>query len=416
MINEQDEKTDDRLLIIAYGYFNESIIRFLICNGVDINISNKSNKKANDLIKHTKKINNSDVSLNNNRSNASSGLNIDDSFGQFNEAQQFNTNKILNMFESEKHDSVVDSELTGGEEDEDKDGDGAVNVFIALRSAISTSALFGNVSVNTLRLKASKVEKNNNGDNGGYNVIVMHFLYQYLLLLMIPQLIQIILHQLLIILIILIVLIDNLHSSSHLVMIIYITIKIQWTFYHLTRVFLLLLLFLLLKTIESMDIALVQLNYDLIQAFICLFAFNCVITNIHWLEQLLFVINCTNNKKEFFHGFFAAFFVVFYTPQHEYERKNGSGKATNASLMEKPNGTIVNIIVIEQVQALLTRLVWIQVITSIVLNMVLHIIDINFQRKSSLDMNKHQNIIVNHHIIYTLLSQQKYYKSSYIVL
>ena len=419
LINKQDEKTGDTLLIIACSYFNENIIRFLIRNGVDVNITNKNNKKVNDLtnflIKHRKKKNNSNFSITNNLSNAStSSLSIDDSFGQFNElfneAQQFNTNTytILNVFEPEKHDSEEASELTDGEEE--KDGDGAGNSFIAPRSAISTS-----------RLIPTKVEKNKNGNgaNDGDNVIAMHILHQYLVLLMIQQLILIILHQLLIILT---VLIDILHSGSDLVIVIYIAIKIQlfiliqWIFYHFTRVFLLLLLLLLLKTIESRDIGLIQVNYDLIQVFICLFTFNYIITGIHWLEQLLFAINYTNNKMEFFLVFVAVFFVVFYTTQHGYGRKNGSGKATNASLIEKPNGSIVNIIIIEQVQALFTRLIRVQVITSIVLNMVSHIIDINFERKSYLDMNKHQNIFVNRHIICTLLSQQKYYKSSYIVL
>ena len=261
----------------------------------------------------------------------------------------------------------------------------------------------------------TKVEKNKNEDNIGYNLIaiLMHFPHQYLLLLIIQQLILAILHQVLIILIILIQLIDILHSDSHLVNIVYVAIKIQlpiliqWIFYHCTRVFLLL---------KTMYIGLIQANYDLIQVFICLFTFNCIITSIHCLKQLLFVIIYTNNKMEFFLIFLGCFFVVFDTAQHGYERKNGSRKATNASLMEKPNGRILNIIIIDLIQALFTRVIWIQVITSIVFNMVLHITDINFQRKSYLDMNKHQKIFFNHHIIYTLLSQQKYYKSSYIVL
>ena len=160
-----------------------------------------------------------------------------------------------------------------------------------------------------------------------YNVIVIHFLHQHLLLLMIAliiqQLIQIILSQLLIFVTVLIV-ID-------------IAIKIQLfiltgcMFYHWRRV--LLLLFLLsLKTIKSMDIGLIQLNYNLIQVFICLCAFNCIITSIHCLEQLLFTINHANNKMEFFLVFLGIFLVVFYITQHGYERNNGSRKATNASL------------------------------------------------------------------------------------
>ena len=253
-----------------------------------------------------------------------------------------------------------------------------------------------------------------------HNVIEIHFLHHCLVLLMIPQLIQIIFYQLLMVVTVLI-------DILHFVIVIDIAVKMELhvltrlIFYYVTRVFLLLLLLLLsnriLKTIEiSMDIGLIQLNYNLIQVLICLFAFNCIITSIHCLKQLLFTIDNTNNKMEFFLCFLGGFFVVFDTAQDGYKRKNGSQKATNTSLIKKPNGRIVNIIIIDEIQALLARLILIQAITSIVFNMVLHIIDIIFERKSSLDMKKHQNIFFNHYNIYTLLSQQKCYKSSYIVL
>ena len=128
------------------------------------------------------------------------------------------------------------------------------------------------------------------------------------------------------------------------------------------------------------------------------------------------MIDYTSNKMEFFLDFLGVFFIVFDTAQNGCPTENASRKATNTALIEKPNGRILNIIIINQIQALLTRLVWLVARIRIVLNMVLATIDINFKKNSCLDMNKDQNIFFNHSAVYLMISQQKCYKSSYIAL
>ena len=119
---------------------------------------------------------------------------------------------------------------------------------------------------------------------------------------------------------------------------------------------------------------------------------------------------------EFFFVFSGVFLIIFYTTQNGYEMKNESRKATNASLNAKPNGRIVNLCIIDPIQALFTTLTLIQERTSIILNMVLTKIDRKLKRNSFLHINNHQKNFLNFHTHYILLSQQNCYKSSYITL
>ena len=246
--------------------------------------------------------------------------------------------------------------------------------------------------------------------------IVMDFLHQYVLLLIIQHLIQMVMHQLLIIVN---VIIDSLHLmiAIYIVMKIQLSVWVQYIFYDVTRVLLLLLLLLLIKTIEiSINIALIQLNYDVIQVFIIVSAIGYLIISIHCFKKSLITINYTNNKMECFLVLGGIFFVIFDTTQYAYERKNGSKRATNMCSIGKPNGRRFRIIIIDQIQALFTGLIWIQERTSIVFNVVFHIIEIKFKRNSCLDMNNHQKNFLNPNIIYVLISHVKCYKSSYKTL
>ena len=113
-----------------------------------------------------------------------------------------------------------------------------------------------------------------------------------------------------------------------MIIIIHIAIKIQWhiviqlTFYDSTRVLLLLLLHLFIKIIEiTMDIDLIQLNYDLLQALICVFEFDYMIRSINFLKQWLVFIQDTNDEVEFFLVFFDIFLTVFNTTQSRHNKK-----------------------------------------------------------------------------------------------
>ena len=86
-----------------------------------------------------------------------------------------------------------------------------------------------------------------------------------------------------------------------------------------------------MKMIEiSMEIALIQLNYNLLQVFIRVFALDYLISGIRCPKQSLFLINPTNNNIELF----VVLFIVFHTTQDGYDTKNGPEKATNTCLIE----------------------------------------------------------------------------------
>ena len=139
-----------------------------------------------------------------------------------------------------------------------------------------------------------------------------------------------------------------------------------------------------------MDIDLIQLNYDLLQALICVFEFDYIIRSINFLKQWLFFIQDTNDDVEFFLVFFDIFLTLFNTTQSRYPTKNGYKKATNICLIAKPNHTMFNIITINPIQASFTRLISVHTRTSIVFNITLCRIREKFKRKSCLDLNNHQ--------------------------
>ena len=262
--------------------------------------------------------------------------------------------------------------------------------------------------------------RNNVMENIFYDVMEIDFQRQYLLLssIIAQYLIHIILHQLLLLSISVLVLMDILCLAIVISIEIQLLLHIfiQWIFYDTTRVLLLLLLHLFMNRIEIlMDIHVMELNYDLLQVFIYVFEFD-YITTMQFLKQRV-IFNSRNKQWDgIFLCFFLCFCCCFRHSTKQVSNKSGSRIATNTSLIVKPNGRILNIIIINLIQALFARLISIQASTSIVFNIVLGIIHIKFKKILCLAMNNHQNIFFNCHVVYILLSQQKYYKSSYITL
>ena len=149
---------------------------------------------------------------------------------------------------------------------------------------------------------------------------------------------------------------------------------------HATRVLLVLLLPLCMNIIDILiDIHVIKLNYYLLQRFICVCEFDYITSMHFFLKRWLFEIQDINNEMEFFFVFLHVFFAVFNTTQNEYPTKNGCRIAPNTSLIVKPKGAILKIIIIDMIQALFARLISIQASTSVVFNMVLGTIHIKFK-------------------------------------